>query len=339
MDLLTIEHSDFVLSIECTKFDDIWGKAQRNVGLEHLTSTYSWSEGVKSVARCVEEDAQYIEVNTSAPAIFFDNTDYPIWIDFNDNVEKAWFASINQSDNEKFNFRKGILAGFINYGNEIGRSEIEIHYIIGKETKKFTFGFEVLSTKLNYHEHWRKIIEDIEQEYRMLSLDFMKRTFHGFSPDCDAQTPELIWWSVFQGEQEKFIKACKSIIDRPRHRLQGHKIYVRADKLKRVPMQIENELAEHRKECSHLYKVEEKIQSNDTQENRFLKYALSQITSKYEVLKKRIEAIKNYSDVQREQMKLMSHALRHMQNHPFFRTVGRFKGLNQESLVLQKASE
>ena len=51
MNLLTIEHSDFVLSIECTKFDDIWGKAQRNVGLEHLTSTYSWSEGVKSVER------------------------------------------------------------------------------------------------------------------------------------------------------------------------------------------------------------------------------------------------------------------------------------------------
>jgi hypothetical protein len=68
---------------------------------------------------------------------------------------------MQESENEKFNFRKGILAGFINYGNEVGRSEIKFKYKIGDETKLFVFSFEVLSTKLNYHEHWRKIIEDI----------------------------------------------------------------------------------------------------------------------------------------------------------------------------------
>lgn len=50
-----------------------------------------------------------------------------------------------------------------------------------KKIKHFIFSFEVLSTKLNYHEHWRSILEDIEREYRMLSLDYMKRTYHGFS--------------------------------------------------------------------------------------------------------------------------------------------------------------
>ena len=108
-------------------------------------------------------------------------------------------------------------------------------YKIGKDTKRFTLGYEVLSTKLNYHEHWRKIIEDIEREYRMLSLDYMKRTFHGFTPDTTGETPELIWWSVFAGEQQKFIKACRNIIERPRHRLHGYEVYLRADKLKRVP--------------------------------------------------------------------------------------------------------
>ena len=37
----------------------------------------------------------------------------------------------------------------------------------------------------------------------MLSLDYMKRTFHGFTPDTTGETPELIWWSVFAGEQQK----------------------------------------------------------------------------------------------------------------------------------------
>lgn len=339
MELLTIEHRDFTMSIECSKFDAIWDKAVRNVGEENLTSTYSWSDGVVSVVRQDEDGKeQSISHGEVAPAVFFDNAEYPIWVEFGNHVREARFGSILQNDNENFSFRKGILAGFINYGNDIGKSEILIDYKVGSELRHFRFGFDVLSTKLNYHEHWRKIIEDIESEYRMLSLDYMKRTFHGFSPDTEGETPELIWWSIFAGEQKKFIGAVKSIIERPRHRLHGIETYLRADKLTRIPTSIENELAEHRKEQAHLYRVEQQVQSNDTQENRFLKHALGQITTKYEALKKRIEAIKGASGPFKGEMQTMLDTLKHLQRNPFFRTVGRFKGMNQESMVLQKAS-
>ena len=55
MELLKIQHEDFDLYIECTKFDSIWGKAKRNVGEENLTSTYSWSDGIVSVERLPED--------------------------------------------------------------------------------------------------------------------------------------------------------------------------------------------------------------------------------------------------------------------------------------------
>jgi hypothetical protein len=334
MELLTIHHEDFTMYVECSKYETIWGKAVRNVGSENLLTTYTWTDGVKSATLNDEP----IENGGKAQAVFFDNAEYPIWVDFGSHVSKAQFGSILQTDNDRFSFRGHTLAGFINYGNEIGKSELQLVYNIGKEQRNFKLGYEVLSTKLNYHEHWKKIIEDIEAEYRMLSLDYMKRTFHGFSPDTKGNTPELIWWSIFAGEQEKFIKACRSIIERPRRRLRGYEVYLRADKLKRVPTNIENELAEHRREQAHLYRVEEHIQSNDTQENRFLKYALSQITAKYETLKKRIEAIKNTSDTLKKEMEEVENTLKHLQKNPFFRTVGRFKGLTQESLVLQRAS-
>lgn len=339
MELLTIKHQDFKMIVECAKFDDIWHKAKSNIGEECLHSTYSWSEGVSSVilSNYIGEEIT-IENSQQAPAIFFDNTDYPIWVEFKDYVKKAQFGSILQSENEKFTFRRQILAGFLNYGNEVGRSEIQLIYQVGAETRSFVFSFEVLSTKLNYHEHWKAIIEDIEQEYRMLSLDYMRRTFHGFSPDASGETPEIIWWSVFANEQKKFIKACKNIIDRPRHRLHGKETYKRADKLIFVPSCIENELAEHRADCSHLYRVEERVWTNDTKENRFLKFALGQITDRYEILKKRIEAIKNASDVMKEDMQATLATLKHLQRNPFFRTVGNYKGMNQESLVLQKAT-
>lgn len=334
MELLTIKHEDFTMYVECSKYGAIWEKAVRNVGRENLLTTYTWTEGVKSAT--INDEP--IENGEQAEAVFFDNAEYPIWVEFGQHVSKAQFGSMLQADNDRFSFRGHTLAGFINYGNEIGRSELQLVFNIGKEQRHFKLGYEVLSTKLNYHDHWKKIVEDIETEYRMLALDYMKRTFHGFSPDTKGDTPELIWWSIFAGEQEKFVKACRSIIERPRRRLRGYEVYLRADKLKRVPTNIENELAEHRKEQAHLYRVEEHVQSNDTQENRFLKYALGQITTKYEVLKKRIEAIKNTSESLKQEMNEMEKTLTHLQRNPFFRTVGRFKGLTQESLVLQRAT-
>ena len=339
MELLTIEHKDFTMIVECTKFDDIWNKAKSNVGEDKLYSTYSWSEGVVSVRRTMEANHEIdMEQGVPAPATFFDNADYPIWIEFKDYVKDAQFGSILQNDNDRFSFRRHILAGFINYKNEIGRSEIQIIYKVDKETRTFRFGFEVLSTKLDYHEHWRAIVEDIEREYRMLSLDYMRRTFHGFSPDQNGEHPDIVWWSVFEGEQQKFIKACKSIIDRPRHRLHGEEVYLRADKLKQTPHNIENRLAEHRKEPAYLYRVEQHILSNDTQENRFLKFALHQISKRYEDLRQRIEAVKTASGTMKSAMLATSETLKRLQHHPFFRTIGRFKGISQESMVLQKAT-
>ena len=337
MDLLTIQHQDFTMYVECTKFDGIWNKAKRNVGEENLLSAYTWSEGVESV------DVNGRQLTTSgerAPAIFFDNTDYPIWVEFKEHkhIDYAQFGSELQNDNDRFSFRGNTLAGYINYGNDIGKSELNFVYQVGTDKRRFTLGYEVLSTKLNYHEHWKKIVEDIEEEYRMLSLDYMRRTFHGFTPDAKGETQELIWWSIFEKQQQEFIKACRNIIERPRHRLRGYEVYLRADKLKRVPSSIENELAEHRKEPAHLYRVEEQIQSNDTQENRFLKYALGQITAKYEPLKKRIESINGIADTKKNELNDILDTLKHLQRNPFFRTVGRFKGLSQESLVLQRAT-
>lgn len=339
MELLTIQHEDFELSIECAKFETVWEKARNNVGEEALMSTYSWSDGVQSVIMSggAGEDC-LIEKNVPSQAIFFENTDYPIWLDFKDYVKEARFGSTLESDNERFTFHRHILAGYLNYGNEIGRSEIKLVYKVGNEIRRFSFSFEVLSYKLDYHKHWKAIVEDIEKEYRMLSLDYMRRTFHGFAPDKNGETPEIIWWSIFADEQQKFIKACKNIIERPRHRLHGRKTYLRADQLTFIPTSIENEVAEHRLNPAHLYCVEEQVTTNDTQENRFLKFALLQISAKYEQLKKQIEKLKGVSEVMRLDMQTVAMSFKRLNSHPFFRTVGRFKGFTQESLVLQKAS-
>ncbi|EJW96929.1 protein containing Domain of unknown function DUF2357, partial [gut metagenome] len=65
---------------------------------------------------------------------------------------------------------------------------------------------------------------------------------------------------------------------------------------------------------------------------------MAQILSKFDSLKRRIEEINAVSVTKKEEMNKTLHTLQHLFRNPFFRTVRRFKGMTQESLVLQRAS-
>lgn len=336
MDLLRVEHSDFTMLVDCDKFREIWNKAVANVHEPNLYSKYDWSEGVESVK--INEEP--VNKDTKGQAIFFDNADYPLWVEFKTNVREASFNSANRKVAESFKFHKSkqILSGFLNYGNEIGRSEIVINYTLANgERKKFKFSFDVLSTKLNYHEHWREIITDIEREYRMLSIDFLKKSFHSFEiSDISGETHDLIWWQIFKSMREEFVSSVKTILDRPRHRLKDRELYQRADKIKRFTPLLENEYARFKKDPGHFYRTEVPAINNDTYENRFLKYAVSSISSQHTALGQKILTNVDLSDDQRKEIIDDIEELDTLNYHSFFRNVGPFKGLTHESLILQQ---
>ena len=88
MELLSIKHKDFILYIECPKFENIWTKAQRNIEQEHLKSTYSWSDGVESVILyTLDGSEELIESEVSSPEIFFENADYTVRVEFDKDDE------------------------------------------------------------------------------------------------------------------------------------------------------------------------------------------------------------------------------------------------------------
>lgn len=127
------------------------------------------------------------------------------------------------------------------------------------------------------------------------------------------------------------------IINQPRHRLHGEKVYVRADNLRSIPHEIENNLIEHRKEATYLYQIEQQMQSNDTIENRFLKFALNQIINRYEALRHRIENIKTASDVLKNTILNMSNTLKRLQKHPFFSKHWQFQRNESRELSFAKS--
>lgn len=343
MEILRIVHTDFRLTIECSHFWQEWQKGVRNLGSHRLTSTYTWSEGVQSVERTNEDDGTSIPINANNPdetAFFFEQTDYSIWVEFDEDVSTACFDGPRADVNDHFSWkgRQHILMGFLNYGNDIGRADLPLRYTKNGEQKRFVFSYDVISAKLDYHRDWKPILEDIENEYRMLSLDYLKRTYHGIK-EGDGDSYDLIWWNIFHGMREKFVKATRNIIERPRHRLKTVASYKRADQIRRFTTLQEQQFAEHRLEESKLYLVEEQQHTHNTVENRFLKHALSVIQKRYSDLAKRVLSLSiPISETEQIRIRRSDEELKQLLNNPFFRTVGTFEGLKQESLVLQRDS-
>jgi hypothetical protein len=340
MHILCVKHKegDFVLTFECTKFQKRWDKGCHLLSENTLTSTYSASEDVDVVHihPNVTDNEDILLSDPTQKAFFFEQTDYSVWIEFADDVTDAAFIGNRAEDCEHFSYKahRKVLMGFLNYENEIGRADFPIAYTKGGERKTFTFSYDVLSTKLDYHHDWKIILQDIEQEYRMLSLDYLRKTYHGIS-EGDGESFDLIWWNIFHGLQEEFIRSCKNIIERPRHRLRAVSSYKRADQIRRFTTTLEQQFSEHKHEESHLYYVEEQHTTHNTIENRFLKHTLQMIQKRYSALAKRVLEL-NISDPEKERIKTTADTLQFLVRNPFFRTIGKFEGLKQESLILQR---
>ena len=339
MDLLRIEHEDFTLTVESTQFQRMWNKGERILGRKRLRSSYRWSEGVEHVMIVQDDTEREIERdNADEDALFFEQTDYSVWVDFKKKTTKAWFDSPRKDVNDRFSWKesKQLLAGFLNYGNEIGRADMPIGYTVDGVQKRFVFSYDVISAKLDYHNDWKEILKDIEAEYRMLSLDYLRRTYHSIK-EGQGESYDIIWWNIFCGLQEQFLHTVHDIISRPRHRLKAIATYKRADQIRQFTPQLEQEFAEHRQEESRLYRVAEQQNTFNTPENRFLKHALLTIQKRYSSLATRVLSQEgNLADTRKKFIAKTRDELNRLSRHPFFRTVGPYEGLKQESLVLQR---
>ena len=104
MDLLRIEHEDFTLTVESTQFQRMWDKGVNVLGEENLISTYRWSEGVERVLLVHDNAEREIAKDIADEAVFFEQTDYSVWVDFKKKATKAWFDSPRKDVNDRFSW-------------------------------------------------------------------------------------------------------------------------------------------------------------------------------------------------------------------------------------------
>ena len=340
MALIRIEHDDFVLQVSCGAYDALYAEAKRNIAEDALWASYACSDQVEPQFFSAD-DAEGVPLDKRA--FFFDNADYGVFVQTRNGAVAPSSAFVSVAMNGRMQrFGNDILTGTLNFGNDIGKFDLAFSYRKGAIERRFCFTLEILSLKLDYHRDWMALIREIEAEHQTLALDFLKETYHSFDTVAKDvpkdQTADMIWWCLFKSFQDQFVKGCRLILNRPRNKWRQQSEYLRADQLRMMTPDQENEYAEHRRDVAHLYYSERTVDDKDTPENRFLKMAVEHVTDKYATLSEYLLRQTSVSDAAKAGIREMKTELSSIRHNAFFRGIGRFSGLRQESLILQRAS-
>ena len=342
MEIIKIEHKDFNLVIECNNLETTFNKARKKQDDIFSSTSYSINEGKIFLYDFDGQKPSRPAIGNTYPLIF-ENKDYFVGVSFKNRkkIKKAHIFSKLIEIEKKCFYRKelGFLAGTLNFGNDLGKSNLVLRYKKEREHKEVVFQFEVFPTKLNFKSDRKKIITDIEHEYPYLVLDFLKKTFTQFQTGSSPNT-DLIWWQVFGGLYEEFIKSSRFVLSKPHTRIVCQSKYEKADRIHKWNSKLEEELSRFHHLPNKAYKTDNKTLSSNTPENRFFKHALFQTFRRYKRVMSFIE--QKYgsliSDSFESEMEEIENRLEVLSMNPFFSSIGAFRGFKQESLVLQKAT-
>src|SRR5690606_24902368 len=238
-----------------------------------------------------------------------------------------------------------------NTGNNIGWMRLPLQYKIGSQIFRNEFSFEVLPTKMALHADLPVMYQDIDKEFPLWRFSLVEKTEQNASKNQNRGEFPLMWLANFAQLRERFEQGLKIISQAPHNRLQTQNSFLKADRIKgRINHRTNEKIKEDRvnKNYEKYYKIETKKISVDTPENRFIKFII--MTSKKKLalfestLRKNNDAlIKNdklgkqrLSNYFLQEINDWQRSLHKISSQNFFNSVGEYKGLSKESLVLQQ---
>lgn len=281
--------------------------------------------------------------------VFYETNSYSFTICF-ENLKEGTSPRIIHPDkrvSEMFNSERAgnraFLSGAINFLNEPGRFCLKFAFIPenGKE-QMAEMSFDVVSPKLDTKEDLKTIIKEIRAEYDDLVFRYLTLTFQQFAEGHEANN-DVIWLAVFKQIIQGYLTAVRYIVHRPHFRDIHHTEYRHAERIKRwnpaLAERFVNDLAEDKEEALRkMYRYEQTETTEDTRENRFVKYTIGRMSERLQQILRRIKTVKNDNVSTDESIELDTYVrnLEKLKRNTLFKTIGRFEGFRQESIVLQQ---
>ena len=213
--------------------------------------------------------------------LFFEQQQYELVIEPKDGHKVTfWHDNSNIRNAITPVGRKGeILSGIINFGNEIGLSDLTI-LVDGHSYLKLTL--EVFPSKISYKDDYKALVADVTAEVYNLAFDLLKKTYSSFDISSAQQASPVEFFAIIRKIYGEFLAAADMVIAKPHHILQTEHVLLPAHKIKRTDNRTLNWIEKHPDHAMRSgdgYLVDKalavrKYVTYDTKENRLVKYML-----------------------------------------------------------------
>lgn len=238
--------------------------------------------------------------------------------------------------------REGIgdkfLTGEIDFLNEPGVFRLDFVYQKeGVRCERF-ISFDVVSPKLDTKNDYKTLLREVNEEYENVIYRYLSITLQQFSRG--RLNTDATWMAAFQSVVEDYLKNVKRVVKNPHSRVVTYQTSRKAEQIKYWTPGMEERYAEVDAEGKleeYYFNYEESHSTTDTMENRFVKHTLQSMCRRLtEIISTVLSASQqDLSERHRQMWVDYLDTLRKLSKHPFFKSVGRFDGMRQESLVLQ----
>lgn len=234
--------------------------------------------------------------------MFYEQQQYEIVIEAVDGHKVAfWHDNLNVRNKvTRASRNHEILSGVINFGNEIGFSDLVIQ-IDGVNYLRLVI--EVFPTKIDYQNDYKQIVEDVTKEVYNVVFDFLKKTYLGYQQSEKVNSSPVEFFAVINKIYKDFIKAADIIMSQPHHVLETTHQVLPSHKVKKTDGRTIRWIEKHTDQAKRVngeFRIERALAvrkqvSYDTKENQLTKYILLSTARKLESFKK------NYLKLQRKE--------------------------------------
>lgn len=249
------------------------------------------------------------------------------------DVEESFFF-----DDEISGGKEKSLTGELDFLNEPGVFKLNFSYQKNGVRNNSFITFDVVSPKLDTKNDYKSLLREVNEEYENVIYRYLSITVQQF---CRGRlNTDATWMAAFQSVVDDYVKNVKRVIQSPHSQIVNRGTSRKAEQIKFWTPAMEERYYEIKKEGKleeYHFGYNEIHSTHDTMENRFVKYTLQSIG-------KRLSAIittvlsstqEELSERHRQMWTDYQAYLRKLLKHPFFKSVGKFGGMKQESLVLQ----
>ncbi|NGM83938.1 DUF2357 domain-containing protein [Paenibacillus sp. 7124] len=246
---------------------------------------------------------------------------------------------------------ESILAGVLNFGNEVGLTEWEIR---GEGQTLLRVEMEIFPSKMDYKQDYQNILNEVNEQIYNLAFDFLRKTYQ-MTGLRETQHQSLTeFFTILQHVFRQLLDAVERIKNNPNHALLQDRRLVDVNRVKKAGRENIRELAKHPERlkedmtygflsigdrkytATHLMETRRRL-SYDTNENRFIRWMLERIHGKLKDLKARWKERNRTQDpLLLKRIDTMIAQLERLMKVDFLREVGALKQMSV-TLVLQMA--